>query len=442
MKFTKFGKALVMTALSAGVILGVTSCVQSYTVGYLYVTGRTTAGTGNNGIISGFKIDHNKGGLRPIDGLPISTGGSNPIRAVLLSGGRFLYVLNQGKNCSQTTPCQSAITLFAIGGNGVLSQQGSIYSPQGLNSVRMLTDSAGTFLYVLDQIAPSGTGCAQALGTGVASCGDISVFKIDQNTGRLTTVINAQVTAANGSPLPYFPVPANPIDFVLSGSFVLTLSGTSSTGDSVFPYSYSALNGQLSISQNGVQPLNIFAGTAIVSAGGTIYVLDAETTTGIPPGSTTAVTAPSGILPFTVGSNGALQTATGGTVVGDTTLTNPIYLVEENKGKWVYVVYQGSNNTSTGAQASGVAGWTVDPSTKILHPEIPGAPWGTGSGPQCLLEDPSFQYFYTANFNDSTVTGKRLDVQAGVLNNLNGSANKNYSLPGPGTWCVATGRTS
>jgi cell division protein FtsL len=40
MKFTKFGKALLMSALSAAVALSVTSCVQSYTVGYLYVTGR------------------------------------------------------------------------------------------------------------------------------------------------------------------------------------------------------------------------------------------------------------------------------------------------------------------------------------------------------------------------------------------------------------------
>ena len=63
MKFTKFGKALAMGALSAGVIFGVTSCVESYTVGYLYVTGTVTASSGNNGIISGYKIDHNTGQL-------------------------------------------------------------------------------------------------------------------------------------------------------------------------------------------------------------------------------------------------------------------------------------------------------------------------------------------------------------------------------------------
>ena len=72
MKFTKFGKTLLMSALSAGVILGITSCVQSYSVGYLCVTGTDNSAGSNNGIISGFKIDHNKGLLTPINGLPIS----------------------------------------------------------------------------------------------------------------------------------------------------------------------------------------------------------------------------------------------------------------------------------------------------------------------------------------------------------------------------------
>ena len=75
MKFTKFGKALLMSALSAGVVLSITSCVQSYSVGFLYVTGTTTAETTGQGIISGFKIDHKTGKLTSINGLPVSSGG-------------------------------------------------------------------------------------------------------------------------------------------------------------------------------------------------------------------------------------------------------------------------------------------------------------------------------------------------------------------------------
>src|SRR5215831_11330614 len=123
MKFRKFGKALLMTAISAGVVFGISSCVQSYSVGYLYVTGTQTSSTTGAGVISGFKIDHNTGNLVGIHGLPVSSGGANPGRFVLLSGSRFLYVLNQGTTadggpCSPTDVCSNAnIVQFAIGGN-------------------------------------------------------------------------------------------------------------------------------------------------------------------------------------------------------------------------------------------------------------------------------------------------------------------------------------
>ncbi len=53
--------------------------------------------------------------------------------------------------------------------------------------------------------------------------------------------------------------------------------------------------------------------------------------------------APSQILPFTVGTNGALQAQTGGAVPDDPTQSNPIYLLVESKGKWLYVANQGNN---------------------------------------------------------------------------------------------------
>ena len=60
--------------------------------------------------------------------------------------------------------------------------------------------------------------------------------------------------------MPYFPVPANPIDFVLASGYILTLSGTPAAGDSVFPYTYNSDNGQLTVNQNSSQPLNISQG--------------------------------------------------------------------------------------------------------------------------------------------------------------------------------------
>lgn len=438
MKFTKFGKALLMSALSVAVVLGISSCVQSYTVGYLYVTGTVTAQSSGNGIITGFNIDHNTGKLNPIDGLPVSSGGANPVRAVLVTGSRFLYVLNRGSNssggadCTTADPCKNAnITEFTVGGNGILTPQQVFYT-QGINPFRLIGDAAGDFLYVLDHDSPSSTSCQLALGSSSTTCGDITAFQINQNTGRLSLIVNAQVTSASGAALPYFPVPANPIDFSLASGYILTLSGTQGTGDVVFPYTYSLANGQLSINQNTAQTLGISQATAIQNGGGYVYILDNENTD-------VGNTYQSQILPFNVGSNGALQAQTGGVIADDSTLANPIVLLVESKGKFLYVANQGNNTQGTNPN-SGLAGYVIDPSTHQLT-FIAGEPFGSGSGPQCLVEDPSDQFIYSADFNDSAVSGRVVDPNSGVLNNLR-VGNGTFALQGPATWCLVDGRTS
>jgi 6-phosphogluconolactonase len=438
MKFTKSGKALLMSALSAAVALGVTSCQQSYTVGYLYVTGTVTAESSGNGIISGYKMDHNTGKLRTIDGLPVSSGGSNPVRAVLVTGSRFIYVLNRGANstggsdCTTLDPCTgSNITEFTVGGNGILTAQQTFFT-QGINPFRMITDSTGNFIYVLEHDAPSSAACALALGSNVTACGDVTAFQVNQTTGRLSLVVNAQVTSASGAALPYFPVPANSIDFTLASGYILTLAGTPTTGDSVFPYTYSSTSGQLTINQNTAQPLGIGQATAIVTSGGFEYVLDNEGT------DVTSTGATSQILPYTIGSGGALQAVVSGVVADDPTLGNPIYLLTESKGKAVYAVNQGNNVQGLNSQ-SGIAGYVIDSSTHVLTP-IAGSPFGTGAGPQCIVEDPSDQYIYTANFNDSSITGRVVDPNSGVLNPLRDPTPA--ALQGPPTWCIVDGRTN
>jgi hypothetical protein len=233
-------------------------------------------------------------------------------------------------------------------------------------------------------------------------------------------VVNAQVTAADGTALPYFPVPANPIDFALTSGYVLTLSGTSTAGDTAFPYTYNSSSGQLTINQNSAQPLGIFQGTAIVPGTGYLYVLDNEGT------NVPGTGASSQILPYTVGSGGALQAQVSGAVADDPTLNNPIYLLVESKGKFLYVANQGNNTQGTNAQ-SGLAGYVIDPTTHVLS-FIAGEPYGSGGGPQCLVEDPS------------SVTGRVVDPNSGALNSLR--VTSTYALQGPATWCLVDGRTN
>ena len=441
MKFTKFGKALLMSALSAALILCVTSCVESYDVGYLYVTGTDTAQSSGNGIISGFGIDHNTGFLTPVRTLPVSSGGANPVRAVLVSSSRFLYVLNRGVSqnpagsdqCTTEYPCTgSNITLFAVGGHGTLTLQEQFFT-QGINPFRLITDSSQSFIMVLDHDSSV---------NGYPSS--------NQTTGRLSLVENAQVTAAGGAPLTYFPVPANPVDFIPSSGFILTLSSTTSqtsypyvNGSTVFPYTFVG-TGQLTINQNTSQTINDSSLSGIPSAeafstGGTyLYILDNNPI--YLNGSNTA-TSQSQILPFTVGANGALQSQTGGPVADDPAQSNPIFLTQESKGKWLYVANQGIDANS-GVSANGITGYDIDPTTHQLT-EMAFLPFSTGAGPQCLVEDPSNQFFYTANYYDSTVSGLSLEVNAGDLEPLSQTHNKvpsSYTLAGPATWCLIDGR--
>jgi hypothetical protein len=470
MRFTKFGKTLSMGVLSAGIIFGITSCVESYTVGFLYVTGNVTASSGNSGIISGYRIDHNVGTLAPIDGLPVSSGGANPVRAVLTLGSRFLYVLNRGVNAAGngdcygvgTAECLNAnITVYAVGGNGILTPQETFYT-QGNNPFRLIVDTSGNYLMVLDHDAPDNTSpsstdnCVKALTATVApayTCGDVTVFQINSTTGRLSLVVNAQVTSASGSPITYFPVPANPVDLVLTGQYLLTLSATPTSpytpapypytgGGSIWPYSYNSSNGQLTLSQNSVQPLGITGGNSIVNGNGVIYVLDNQPLTITCASGTCpfpAGTYPGGqILPWTVGSGGALQAEPSGVFPDTGTLANPIQLLVESKGNFLYVANQG-NNTTGPNPASGIAGYQIHTSPSYELQFQGDEPFGSGSGPQCIVEDPSNQFIYTANEYDSTVTGRALDPNTGDLNPMRST--ETWTLQGQPTWCLVDGRT-
>ena len=450
MKFRKFGTTVLTAALSSAMVFSLSSCVRSFTVGYMYVTGTVTATPSGNGIISGFKIDNNTGRLIPMHGLPVSSGGANPVRAVLLTGGRFVYVLNKGVNangtadCTTATPCSgSNITQFVVGGNGILTPQETFFT-QGTNPFRLIADTSGNFLMALDHDAPSNAYCGTIV-PGSTACGDITIFAINATTGRLSLVTNAQLTASTGSQVTYFPVQNAPIDFTLASGYIMTLAGTPTAsfadvpaagqGQTIYPYSYNATNGQLTVTSNlttitnGAGDLTGQA-SAIIYASSKVYVLDNE----IAPTSTT----PGQIIPYTIGTNGALQSQTGGPVADDPNQSSPIYLIAESKGKFLYVANQaGASGGTTGA---GITQYTIDPSSSTLT-ESSGSPYGTGANPQCLLEDPSNQYIYTANQGDSTITGKLLDPNSGALNQMRGSSGT-FALTGPASWCVTTGRTN
>jgi 6-phosphogluconolactonase len=442
MKFKKFGQIGLALVVSLGLGFGITSCSNNFTVAYLYVTGS------QYNQIGGFNILNNTGNLTAVSKSPFGSGGTDPVRAVVSTSGRFLYVLNEG---APTTDASGNVTykganiaVFSIGGNGTLAFQQS-YTSQGTNSFRLGFSSAGSFLYVLDEYTPQTNAAgdivtASNVQSNAFPCpdpttaglwhpvGDLTAFSVDNNTGRLSLITNNQVqNPTTGAQLTTFPVGCYPIDQKISAGFVFVADNgpEPATGQTqtIFEYALNSSTGQLTLTQNSEQVTTADQISAINSdqASKYIYVLD---------------TGGNRIFNYTIGANGLLQAVTGSPAPNTATASNPIALTSDSKTKFLYIANAGPSSGTTNPN-SVITGFTIA-ANGVLAP-IAGGTTPTGSGPQCILEDPSNQYIYTADFVSSTVTGHVLDPNSGVLTDLRN--NTSYATVGNPTWCVASGHT-
>jgi 6-phosphogluconolactonase (cycloisomerase 2 family) len=383
--------------------LGMTACGGG-TIGFMWVLGT------QYNQIAAFKIDDFTGNLTTPPGSPFSSAGSNPVALVVKPGGRYLYVINKGggaaTSASGSLPCGTGggIAEFAIGGQGVLTFQ-QCFSSQGSTPVWAAHDSTGNFLYVLDQVAPS----AVCSGTGVTatSCfGDITVFSVDPNTGRLSLVLNQQIKDPNtGLQLTYFPVGQMPKMMALSGSCLFTLN--SDANQTVYPY-LAGSGGQLAQTTNSTIVSGAVNATSIIAGGTSVYITDSGATSSNNPGQ---------ILPFTVGGTTcSLNTITGGPTANLSPASNPVYTLVDSKNTYLYVANQSSTNSTT-PNSSISAFHILSNGTMQQIPDPGNNPYPIGGGPVCLVEDPSNNYIYSSN-GDGTVTGKVLDSRSGQLSNL------------------------
>ena len=434
MKFKKSGQILLALVVSLGLCLSVTSCTVDYTVAYLYVTGA------QYNQIGAFNELNNTGNLTPVRNQPFGSGGTDPIRALVSTTGRFLYILNAGALQSNGTYGGSNIAVFSVGGDGVLAPQ-QTYTSQGNGPIRFGFNSTGSFLYILDQYAPvAGATVSSSTQSTEFPCpdpttpgvwhpvGDITAFSVNPTTGRLSLITNNQQTSSNGTQLSYFPVGCNPIDFKVAASYIFTADAgpepTTQNYQTVFEYSVNATNGQLTLTQNAELVTNADRISTIGSdsASHYIYVVDAGNNQ---------------IFSYTVGTNGVLQSVTSSPFSNSQSVSGgPIALTSDSKSTFLYVADAGPSSGISNPNSQ-ISGFTIA-TTGVLAP-ISGAPFPTGSGPQCILEDPSNQYIYTADFTSSTVTGHVLDPNSGVLTDLRNKTS--YATVGNPTWCVASGHT-
>lgn len=402
MTLSRIGRISMALVVSVAMGLGMTSCGGG-TIGYMWVLGTQY----NN--IAAFKIDDYTGNLTQAVGSPFASAGTNPVMLTLKSGGRYLYVLNAGVPATTTAAAVPAnIAMFSVGGDGTLTFQQS-YSSQGTNPVWITTDSTGNFLYVLDQVAPDGSGN-----------GDITAFSLDPNTGRPSLITNAQVKGPTGAQLTYFEVGPHPLELGYSTSGCIYTLDTPATGtQTIFPYAVSTTTGQLTQTTNSTIAIpttqvntatgqSVAVTTTSVNVGGNYVYLTQTDPAGATPGF---------ILPYTQGTSCSLSPVTGGTVENLPAASNPIQTLTATgtAGSFLYVANHANLNSNF--PNSSISAFTILSNGQLQAVGDSSNPYSTGSGPVCIAEDPTKQYIYTSNF-DGTVTGKLLSASKGQLSSL------------------------
>jgi len=407
MKFWKYSR--VALALIGSVALGLSiTCCGVYTSGYMYVTGAQYSQIG------AYKIDHDFGYLTPVTGSPFASAGADPVQEVVIPGGRFLAVVYKG---TSQTPGSGGVSIYTIGGAGVLAFQAN-YASSGINPVSIALAPAGTYLYVLDQLAPDGSGK-----------GDITVFQFATDTGKLTLITNANTFNTNGSQLPYFEVNYNPVQLVTLGQYVYALDqaytstssnippacanapvGSSCATPDVFLYQIANSTGQLTLTQN--QPLVL--GGVLPGAASTIavsatqkYVYIADTALGANPGR---------ILPFQQGTGGVLETLVGGPVSNIQNGAFPDAILANSNGTFLYVANYGPSVITQ--PNSIITAYTINSTNGQLQTLSTGFYPVGGAGPIWMVEDPTNQYLYSVNYNTNNISGKIIDQTTGQLSNM------------------------
>jgi 6-phosphogluconolactonase (cycloisomerase 2 family) len=426
MKLSRIGRISMALVVSVAMGLGMTACGGG-TVGFMWVLGT------QYNQIAGFKIDNFTGNLTTMPHQPFTSGGGDPVSLAVKPGGRYLYVVNKGGTNTTTTgtgtPCTAAggVAEFSIGGDGVLTYQ-QCFSTQGSLPVWATTSSDGAFLYVLDQRAPN-TDCDAT--TPVNCHGDITVFAIDDNTGRLTLVPNQQVKNPDGSgtQLTYFPVGNTPTMMKVAGTGCLF---TLDAGDqTVFPYSVGG-SGQLNLPANTTISIGPSRKLTSINAGGSyVYLTDAAGTADSPGGF---------ILPYTVGTGCALNTVTGGQISNLPLTSNPVNTLINAKNTYLYVLNQSTSNSNAPAYSS-ISAFKIDQTTGLLT-QVPDQsnPYQSGTGPVCIVQDPSGQYVYTSNSVDGTVTGYSLYDPDGRLQAL--TRGSTFTATGQATCLTVSGNVN
>jgi len=322
MKLSKLSRTILVSSLGLVLATLLTSC-EIVTIDYLFVANSAGAGSSTTGEIQTYDVDSQSGAIRN-GAPPVSSGGNNPVAIAITADYANLYVVNQASN---------NVVHFALADTGVLTQKDLVTTSP--SPISIAVNTAGTYLYVV-----SGTVTA-TLTEFALSSGAI---------GSATAQIPLQI--------PGF------------------------TTDAVVP--------------TGV---TVLANNSVVQ-GNAVYATAYDQSAYNPGGTTTSTAHPGWVFGFTIGSGGALAPATGSPYQAG---VKPSALVSDPTDRFVYVTDFASNQ---------LIGYGIEGGSTLNF--LINGPFRTGNEPQAVAIDPRGKYMYVANSLDSSVSAYVIDLSTGT----------------------------
>jgi 6-phosphogluconolactonase (cycloisomerase 2 family) len=362
MKLSKFRRIALASVVSLGLGFGATACGPSNTIDFLYVT----ASKQNPGQVSVYKVDSEAGILYQITDSPYPSGGRNPVADVASANGKNLYVINHDDN---------TIVEFAIGTDGKLYPQQTCNMPGSYPS-QLAINQAGTYLYVVETYQPN-------FSLNIPGPGALVVFPVNANGQLGATSSLCQPVPEGGNA--FFPLGNNPVavNVLAGGNFVYAVNESDATVSALQVGTDGVLS-SVGLFKVGTAP-NALASDP---TGKFLYVTDG---------------ASNQMYGFQVQASGSLVMMPA--PVKTDNLPNAVAV--DPRGLYVYVANYNGNDVSA---------YTIDQSTGIATPNPASVTYAVGTGPLCILIEPSEgRYIYTANFLSNNVSGLALNAANGVV---------------------------
>lgn len=371
MKFSKLRQLFLVSSIGLLVATLLTAC-QLVTIDYVFVASSSGSGTSGDGQISTFAVDSESGALRK-GAASVSSGGVNPVAIATSPDYLNLYVANAGDN---------TVVHFKSSLNGVLTAKDTVTLSEA--PVSLAVNAAYTYLYVI-----SGTDSA-------------TLTEYPLSSGTIGTPV-AQVSLA---------VPGYGGDTIIPTG-VTVLANNNSVFVSAYDRSAYNPGGTATSSAN---PGWVF-GFAVGSGGTLTASLDSPYKAGVKPSALTAdptnrfvyVTdfASNQLIGYSIQSGSRLNFLINGPF---RTGSEPQSVAIDPRGKYMYVANELDSSVSAYVidLATGTPSSAVNPTGGAIN--------STGTEPLSLAIDPALgRFVYTANYLDNTVSGFRLDPNAGTL---------------------------